>query len=66
MTTADKLNLEKLDAPLAEINGLTDKMLTDTVDAVLQAWYDNQVLVFRDQELTCSSLSILQHSWANR
>lgn len=59
MTTADKLNLEKLDAPLgAEINGLDlKKMLsTDTVDAVLQAWYDNQVLVFRDQELTPQQL----------
>ena len=59
MTTADKLNLEKLDAPLgAEINGLdlTKMLSTDTVDAVLQAWYDNQVLVFRDQELTPQQL----------
>lgn len=59
MTTADKLNLEKLDAPLgAEINGLdlTKMLSTDTVDAVLQAWYDNQVLVFRDQELTSQQL----------
>ena len=59
MTTADKLNLEKLDAPLgAEINGLdlTKILSTDTVDAVLQAWYDNQVLVFRDQELTPQQL----------
>ena len=59
MTTADKLDLKKLDAPLgAEINGLdlTKMLSTDTVDAVLQAWYDNQVLVFRDQELTPQQL----------
>tara|TARA_Y100001934_G_scaffold261522_1_gene334986 strand:- start:2912 stop:3772 length:861 start_codon:yes stop_codon:yes gene_type:complete len=59
MTTADKLNLKKLDAPLGgEINGLdlTKMLSTDTVDAVLQAWYDNQVLVFRDQDLTPQQL----------
>ncbi|MGB0630900.1 MAG: TauD/TfdA dioxygenase family protein [Alphaproteobacteria bacterium] len=59
MATADTLELTKLDAPLgAEINGLdlTEKLSAPTVASLLQAWYDHQVLVIRDQDLTPQQL----------
>lgn len=59
MATVDVMDLRKLDAPLgAEINGLdlTVPLSEAVVSAVLRAWYDYQVLVFRDQELTPQQL----------
>lgn len=55
MATRLGLDIRKLDAPLgAEILGLDlrEKMDRDTVAAVLAAWYDHQVLVFRGQDLS--------------
>ena len=49
----------KLDAPLgAEITGLDlrKKLSPADVQMVLQAWYDNQVVVFRNQDLTPQQL----------
>lgn len=59
MATIDVMDLRKLDAPVgAEINGLdlTVPLSEAVVSAVLRAWYDYQVLVFRDQELTPQQL----------
>ncbi|MEC7488296.1 MAG: TauD/TfdA family dioxygenase [Pseudomonadota bacterium] len=49
------LKVEKLDAPVgAEIHGLDlrKNLAPDLVDKVMQAWYEHQVLVFREQDLT--------------
>ncbi len=55
MTVLERLDIRKLAAPLgAEIIGL-DLRKTITAEereAVLQAWYQYQVLVFRDQDLS--------------
>jgi taurine dioxygenase len=59
MTDTATFEVLKLDAPLgAEIIGLDlrKKMAPADVQMVLQAWYDNQVVVFRDQDLTPQQL----------
>ena len=59
MTTPETLDLTRMDAPLgAEITGLdlTEKASDAIVAALLQAWFDHQVLVVRDQELTPQQL----------
>jgi taurine dioxygenase len=59
MTTPETLDLTRMDAPLgAEITGLdlTEKLPDATVAALLQAWFDHQVLVVRDQDLTPQQL----------
>lgn len=51
--------ISKLDAPLgAEITGLDlrQKLPAGDVQMILKAWYDNQVIVVRDQELTPQQL----------
>ena len=59
MAESAVFEISKLDAPLgAEIIGLDlRKELTATeIEMVLQAWYNNQVIVFRDQDLTPQQL----------
>ena len=59
MATVDGLDLTKLDAPLgAEINGLdlTQTLPAPIVAALLQAWYNHQVLVIRGQDLAPQQL----------
>ena len=55
MTDTAVLDIAKLDAPLgAEVLGLDLRVAlpNSVTEALLQAWYDNQVLVIRDQNLT--------------
>tara|TARA_Y100001934_G_scaffold283765_1_gene406509 strand:+ start:3802 stop:4662 length:861 start_codon:yes stop_codon:yes gene_type:complete len=59
MANVDTLDLKKTDAPLgAEVVGLdlTKKLSSAAIEALLQAWYENQVLVIRDQNLTPQQL----------
>ena len=55
MTDTAVLDIVKLDAPLgAEVRGLdlSRKLPDGVAEELLQAWYDNQVLIIRDQDLT--------------
>ncbi|MBT6283694.1 MAG: TauD/TfdA family dioxygenase, partial [Rhodospirillaceae bacterium] len=55
VTDTGVVEIAAFDAPLgAELRGLDlrEKLSPEAVRAVLQAWYDNQVIVFRDQDLS--------------
>lgn len=59
MANLDTLDVKTVGAPLgAEIEGLdlSEKLSVDTIDSLLQAWYDHQVLIIRDQSLTPQQL----------
>lgn len=59
MANTAVFEIAKFDAPLgAEITGLDlrHELLAHEVETVLSAWYENQVLVIRDQDLTPKQL----------
>ena len=59
MANLDLLDVKTVGAPLgAEIEGLdlSEKLSVTTIGALLQAWYDHQVLIIRDQKLTPQQL----------
>jgi taurine dioxygenase len=58
-TELDAMKVSKLDAPVGgEIAGLDlrNALSPAQIEAVLQAWYDHQVIVIRDQDLTPQQL----------